>query len=115
MVEENDGWYGHSFLGSKVIPALKGQYKNIDIRAIIVKGKDNLQWYCAFLKVYFTNADKTKIEQIHQGKHRLMLIKDDNLKFVAECTDISEAKRVLTKLHEMKITINTTTTAFYPD
>jgi hypothetical protein len=72
LVEEENDWYGHSFLGSKVIPALQGQYKSIDIRAIIVKGNDNLEWYCAFLKVYFTKDDKTTIEQIHEKKHRLM-------------------------------------------
>lgn len=113
MGDNEDDWYGHSFVGSKVIPTLQGQYKNINIRAIIVKGKDNPQWYCALLKVYFTKDEKTTIEEIHQKKHRLTSIKDDNLKFVAECTDISEAERVLRELNKMKITINTRTTALH--
>jgi hypothetical protein len=51
-------------LTSKVFSGLCGQYKNIDIRAIDVRNQSNPQWYCAFLKIYFTNDIKDAIEDI---------------------------------------------------
>jgi len=97
-----------------LIPTLQGQYKNIDIRAIFVKNKDNSRWYCAFLKVYFTRDNKATIENIHQEKQSLISIKDHNLKFVSECVDITEAMKVLKEINSMKITINGATATLHP-
>jgi hypothetical protein len=101
-------------MGSKVLPALQGQYKNLDTRAVFVKSKNKSQWDCTFLKVYFTRDSKGTIEEIHEEKCKLTSLKDNNLKFVSECIDINEAVNLLKEINNKKITIDGITATLQP-
>src|SRR5690242_8687204 len=109
-----DGFYKHSFIGAKVIPTLRDQYKNIDIRAIYAKNKDNPQWRCVFLKVYFTKDGKEAIEAIHRDKHGLLSTNDSNLEFQSECKHITAAESLLKEINNMNITINGIKATLHP-
>jgi len=61
----NIDYHKGTFLASKVIPTLCGQYNSIDVRGIYVRNQQNSQWHCAFLKAYFTKDSKNAIESIY--------------------------------------------------
>jgi hypothetical protein len=110
----NTDYYSETFLASKVIPTLFGQYNNIDIRGIYVRNQQNLQWRCAFLKIYFTKDSRAAIENIYKQKRNLVSVKEDNLKFVSECVDITQAFRLLKEVNNMKVTIDGLTAELHP-
>jgi hypothetical protein len=49
-------------LRTKVLPILNKIYKNIDIRAVLVKRQDN-QWYSAFLKIHLTKESEDRVKK----------------------------------------------------
>jgi len=103
-----------TFLASKVIPTLRGQYNSIDIRGICARNQQNPEWHCVFLKVYFTKDSKDAIESIHKQKSKLISVKEDNLKFVSEGADITQATRLLEQVNDMKVQIDGLSAELHP-
>jgi len=96
-------------MGTRILPILKKMYKNIDIRAILVKSKDN-KWNSAFLKIFFTKESKTNVQYIHKSKESFRtILKDPNLMVVSEYKDIAETQAMFDEIKEGRITINENT------
>jgi aspartyl/asparaginyl beta-hydroxylase (cupin superfamily) len=73
-----------SRLRSKALPILDRMYKNIDIRAVLVKSRHD-EWHSAFLKIYFTKYPKDNVQNAHKNKESFRtIIKNANLMLISE-------------------------------
>lgn len=100
-------------LGSKILPALISQYKNIDIRGIFARTKGQ-NWYCVFLKIYLTKESKVTINDIHKNKHDLISTKDDNIRFLSDCLEVIEIYAILAEMSHKRITIQGESAGLHP-
>jgi hypothetical protein len=91
-VKMNVDYHSRTFLASKVIPTLCGQYNNIDIRGIYVRNQQNPKWHCAFLKVYFTKDSKDTIEHIYKQKRELVAVVRSNPNQLQDIIDTEKMK-----------------------
>jgi hypothetical protein len=101
-------------LGSKILPALINQYKNIDTRGIFARTKGQ-DWYCIFLKIYLTSDSKSTIDDIHKHKISLLSTNDEDIRFLVECTDISDIYGMCSQISNKGITIQNETAKLHPN
>lgn len=97
---------GGDDLRTSILPILKEMYKNIDVRAILVRSEDS-KWNSAFLKIFFTKKSRENVQAIYKKKESFRtILKDPNLKVVSECMDIDRARIMFDEIKDGRITIN---------
>jgi hypothetical protein len=95
-----------SHLLTKGLPILDKMYKDIDLRAVLVKSRQD-EWHSAFLKIYFTKDSKDNVQNAHRNKESFKTITEDaNLRLISECKDINEMHTILYEIEQGQIIIN---------